>query len=463
MKSAIYNITTPTPEGETILFNTLYGSTVVIDADTLPLVEKIIESPQTASTPREKEVLSSLRSGKFIIDDEVSEIDILCNRKRCGILDKNRADVIIMPNLDCNFACPYCYEKHNHSKRMTTETERAIAIWLGNIIDNHKVLLLNWFGGEPLLGYKTILSITEFSKKRCKANNVSLLTNITTNGYSFTESMIAKLIELEIFSYQITVDGPPAIHNKTRILKSGKGSFERVRENIIALSKADERVKISLRVNYNQNNIHHIPELLSLFPQSIRSQLRIVYEPIFGSSELSATKNMSGEQISSAITEYYELANNMGFDVVLGGLGIGKLVYCYAEREDQYIINYNADVFKCSVTDFDPGKRVGYINNNGEFVKDQKKWDFWFGMELFEDKCKSCVFLPLCMGGCRKDRIENRATGNYCNLVPTNTSHALKSIAFGSFNEILKKEIEISRNCAKKPQSAHDCNSTLTF
>jgi uncharacterized protein len=453
MKQSTFNITTKNPDnGETVIFNTLYGSTVAIDAETLPIVASLLGNP-SPKTKKELELFESLRKLRFIIDDEVDELEIVENRKRCGMKDKNRADVIIMPNLDCNFACPYCYEKHDHSNRMSSEVEESIKIWIESIIDSHKVLLLNWFGGEPLLSYKTVLSIGKYVRQKCKEKGVSLLTNITTNGYAFTNSMISEFVGLEMFSYQITIDGPPDIHNKTRILKSGKGSFDKIMDNIVFLAEANDKVKISLRVNYNHNNIHHIPELLSMFPAGIRKQLRIVYEPIFGNNDLSATSNLSGADISEAITEYYELANSMGFDVVLGGLGIGKLVYCYAERENQYILNYNGEVFKCSVTDFDSSKRVGFVNRRGEFIKESDKWNFWFDIELFEEKCKSCVFLPLCMGGCRKDRIENKATGSYCNLVPTNTSHALKSIAFGSFNEILKREVEISRKCAKETRS----------
>ena len=336
--------------GETILFNALYGSTVAIDPISLPLMVRLLKKP-VVSAKNEEETLDSLEKGKFVVDDHVDEIAIVKNRKQCGVEDKNRADVIIMPNLDCNFACPYCYEKHDHSNRMTTEVEESIKTWIASVIDSHKVVLLNWFGGEPLLSYKTILSIGEYAHRRCLNKGVSLLSNITTNGYAFTNSMIEKLVDLEIYSCQITMDGPRQIHNKTRILKTGQGSFDKILANIIALTEANGKVKISLRVNYNHNNIHYIPELLSLFPQGIRRQLRVVYEPSFGSDSLNATNNLSCTEISRATTEYYDLANSMGFDVVLGGLGIGKLVYCYAERKNQYIINYNGDVFKCSVSD----------------------------------------------------------------------------------------------------------------
>jgi len=442
VKSSKYNISTTNPDtGETILFNTLYGSTAIIEAENAPITMELLDNPN--DTPDNKELLKLLEyliANKYIISDDIDEIEIIKNRKSHGIADNNRLDVIIMPNLDCNFACPYCYEKHSHANRMADHLETSIINWLTKVIPNYKVVMLNWFGGEPLLSYKRIISIGSSALKICRGNNVKLLSNITTNGYLFSDKIIKKLIGIRIFSYQITIDGPPEIHNKTRVLKNGKGSFDRIYNNVISLAEQDERVSISLRVNYNHHNINYIPDILTLFPEKIRKQLRIVFEPIFGDEELSATNNLSSAVISQTITEYYKLAEAMGYDVRLGGIGVGKLVYCYAERENQFIVNYNGDVFKCSVTDFSPSSRVGHIHSDGYFVRDKDNWNAWFKMKLFEEKCETCTFLPLCMGGCRKDRIENGTTGSYCNLVPSNTSHTLKSVAFNNFNEILKKE-----------------------
>lgn len=448
MKPSIYNIRTENPEtGETILFNTLYGSSAVVP-DTLALSVTDLLQGDGQSFGCDSETLLFLERGKFVVDDNVDELEIVRNRKQCGMRDKNRVDVIIMPNLYCNFACPYCYETHDSSRRMSPETERSVKLWLHDLFEQHKVVLLNWFGGEPLLSPKTILSIGRFAKKRSEELGVSLVSNVTTNGYTFTKPLIAELVDIGILSYQITVDGPPSVHDKTRILKSGRGSFSRVFANILSLAAASSLLKISLRVNYNHKNIYHIPELLSMFPKGIRPQLRIVFEPIFGDSELSATENLSSMEISRVISDYYLMADSMGYDVVHGGLGVGRLVYCYAEREHQYIVNYNADIFKCTVSNFSSSDRVGFINEKGELIRDEDECRSWFGMGLFEEKCEACAFLPLCMGGCRKDRRENRSTGSYCHLVPTNTSQVLKSVSFGSFSELLSRETENSRKCA---------------
>jgi hypothetical protein len=45
------------------------------------------------------------------------------------------------------------------------------------------------------------------------------------------------------------------------------------------------------------------------------------------------------------------------------------------------------------------------------------------------------------MGGCKKDRIENKNTGSICFLVPTNTSYLLKQIAINGLNNLIKQEV----------------------
>jgi uncharacterized protein len=118
----------------------------------------------------------------------------------------------------------------------------------------------------------------------------------------------------------------------------------------------------------------------------------------------------------------------------------GKLVYCYAERENQAIINYNGDVFKCSVYDFNSSNRVGYIGNDGMLVKENGKWGEWMNIPLFENQCHSCKYLPLCMGGCRKTRILSKSNECNCALIPTNASYVLKQISLNGFDKLVLKE-----------------------
>ncbi len=439
MKASLFNIfTTDSRTQEVLLFNSLYGSVTVWDKSEFQLAERILKDPAEKAVGSSANVITDqLIRNKYLVEDDIDEMEIVTRRKLRGIEDSNRLDIVVMPNMTCNFACPYCYESHQPSAFMKEETERSLKRWLTKEVPKFKVLFVSWFGGEPLLSYGQIVSVGRHVRKICEQHNVGLLMNITTNGYLLNETRVKELTKLGFLNYQFTVDGPPDVHNRTRILKNGKGTFARIFRNIMLLLKAHEEVLISLRVNFNHTNLHSIPELLRLFPDGVRPRLKIVYEPIFGEKCLSATDNIPSEEISSSMIEYYRLAKELGYDVTIGNIGTGKLVYCFAERENQFVFNYNGDIFKCTVNSFGSEARLGHLNDDGLVIRDEQQWDKWVGMPLFEEKCKGCKFLPICMGGCRKSRLEHGTTGSFCNLVPTNTSFALKEIAFGKFDEVL--------------------------
>lgn len=438
MKPSIYNIVVDNPDNEEIiLFNSLYGSLTVWEPAEFELVESILDNPLQRQG-NFLDIWKILVEQKHILPDAVDEISLIEKRKMLGVKDENRLDLIIMPTLECNFSCTYCYEDHRTGK-MCEETEVVIKKWLKTQIPNYKVIMLHWFGGEPLIGYKRVVSITKYAARVSADSGVKCVTHITTNGYLLNNKRIKKLINASIYDFQITVDGPPETHDKLRVLRNGKGTFSRLFQNINKLARADEAVKVSLRVNFNHTNINNIPKLLRMFPLDVRPQLRVVYEPIFGDCTLSALDNLQPEHISKTISDYYFLAEQLGYDVVLGkgGINPGKMVYCYAERENQIIINYNGDVFKCSVSTFDTQERVGYINAGGKLIRNNSKWDQWVAEPLFEEHCYECVHLPLCMGGCRKMRLQQESKGSYCSLVPTNTSYILKKVALGEFKNLL--------------------------
>lgn len=444
MKASFYNIMVHNPQtNQTILFNALYGGLTVWEAAEVEAVQYFLTHP-TLENGDNAAIHQVLIDQKNLIDDNVDEIAIIKNRKRCGIEDKNRLDLIIMPTLDCNFDCVYCYETHQPGK-MNAQTEIAIKKWLSEQIPHFKFVMLHWFGGEPLLRIDRVVSITRHVLDVASQSGVAYTTHMTTNGYLLNEKHIQTLIDCGILDFQITMDGAPETHDAFRVLKNGQGTFHRLHHNIIMAARAHERMKITLRVNFNHLNLHTIPQLLELFPPDVRPHLRIIFEPIFGQCDISATDNIAAEEISQSTAAYYAMAKNLGYDVVLVGSGLnpGKLVYCYAERANQYIINYNGDVYKCSVGKFMPKERLGYLNQDGQFVRNEQIWSQWLDMDLFESQCLDCVYLPLCMGGCRRMRVEQRGTGSFCSLIPTNTSYLLKQVAFGDLDRLILAQSEI--------------------
>lgn len=73
-----------------------------------------------------------------------------------------------------------------------------------------------WYGGEPLLAWDTICSLSERIIKIADENNCKYAAGIVTNGYLFDEDKILKLKELKIKTVQITLDGPPKVHSRRK-------------------------------------------------------------------------------------------------------------------------------------------------------------------------------------------------------------------------------------------------------
>jgi len=410
MKTSQFIFKTDYPEtGETLLYNTLNGALLAIDEEKTDRLNTILY--QKTDIPVDSDLEQLLMEEEFLIFDDYNEINVVLERSNLGISDENRLDVIIMPTMNCNFACPYCYEDH-HKSNMTEETQNQLVTWFERVAPKFKTVLINWFGGEPLLGYDTIVNLQQRFIRICKDNDIPYSSHITTNGYLINELRAKELVQLGIYSYQITIDGSPEFHNKTRVLKNGDGTFDKILKNVILLAEASEEVNIKLRVNYDDKNIKSIYHLLPLFPAHIRHQLVLVCERIFGESY----GIFEDESINHGdeVAELYRFAADLGYSTSQDELVPGRLTFCYADRHNQFLFNYNGDVFKCTVGKFKPEQRLGILNEFGQIEWEKSKLGDWYATDTFEEKCYTCTYMPVCMGGCRKVRKMFGTVGDDC-------------------------------------------------
>lgn len=461
MKASRYNIfSPPTDSGDVVLFNSLYGSMMQWTKGELPIVHSLLHEPN-AGERSGPEVYRALVDQKFLIHDNDDEMALIRDRKIAGIQDRNRLDVLLMPTMDCNFACPYCYEDHKSSS-MAAEMVAGIKAWITKVLPNHKVVLFSWFGGEPLLQYENVLDISRHVVRTARSVGVSPILHMTTNGYLLSPARIQDLVAAELYDYQITMDGPPETHDRLRVLRNGAGTFARVFQNAVLLARAHDDIRVTLRVNFNHDNLHLVPQLLRMFPEDTRPKLSLEMEPIFGERCMSAMSNLPSDVISEQLALHCRQAEEMGFQVSHGfnHIHTGKLVYCYAERENQYVINYTGDVYKCSVCKFEPNERVGYIAPDGTFVRLEEQWRKYVNDELFEEHCLDCAYLPLCMGGCRSARLKGKSTGTYCSLVPSNASFLLKQVALGGFRKRLLRQMETGHDASGEQERGATCGET---
>jgi uncharacterized protein len=404
-------ITEHAPTGDTLIFNTRNGAIIAIPGAFSADIETLLAgAPQDAVEPS---IWQALAQNGFMVDDSTDEVELVLDRVAMGIADQNRLDVFVLPNMNCNFECPYCYEEHRPSQMPQDVADRIVA-WFEKSAPHFKVVLVSWFGGEPMLSYARLLELQLRIGQICSQAGTALNSHITTNGYLLSPDRAASLVAAGVRSYQVTVDGPPDIHNRSRILRGDRDSFDRIFSNLCSLAECHPDTNIKLRVNFDPETLGRVPELLEMFPAHIRPRLHLVLERIFGQGQLFIGKGP--QQIARDTEKMYALARLLGFAVTTTPLEPGRLTYCYADRENQVLFTHTGDVFKCTVSDFDSSDRLGYLEPDGAITWEGDGYRDWMGVPVIDQECRTCTYLPMCMGGCRKNRYHRGHASEDCTL-----------------------------------------------
>ena len=149
------------------------------------------------------------------------------------------------PNLclthSCNLNCVYCYQKHDGNSRMSLDTAKNAVDWiLTNKPDDMKGIEISFIGGEPLLEFKLIKEIYEYTHK--KYHNDQYIFYATTNGALLNEEMKKWFREhKQSFVLGLSLDGLPETHNRNR-----SNSFDKIDISFFLETWPEQGVKMTL-------------------------------------------------------------------------------------------------------------------------------------------------------------------------------------------------------------------------
>jgi uncharacterized protein len=351
-----------------------------------------------------------VRTG-FLIDSNIDEISEIKFKYRRSLFNGNSLSLIVLLTLKCNFDCPYCYEKKVNT-RMNKGTKDNLIKWIESVMPDKRILHIAWFGGEPLLEKKSIYELTDQINSLSKKLDFKYFSSITTNGYFLNQDFINRIEYLGIKHVQVTFDGDKYFHNKSRFLANGKGSFDILVKNVIQLVSVKQDVgSVSIRVNCTDENFESISDLLKSFPLEIRSKITIFFRWVY-ESKAKCFKDFSSEKKGDFpylnLSKLYREAELLGW-ITENPNSIIKFNYCEVDFLDSYSIDPSGNLFLCGHS-MEPEDSIGNVNSRN--VINSKKNDFiskWYSQEPFTDTvCMECKLLPLCLGGCRKQRLEGK-------------------------------------------------------
>lgn len=403
LKTSRYNHFFQADDGYVLAYNALTNSFARVTESKSNVIKKILIDPNAFSfDTKEKEKLKDdLFKGGFLIDEEIDEIAFLKMRNRIGRFSTDYFGLTIAPTLECNFKCEYCFERPRR-ETMSAEVENAILKLVEERMISAKGFSAVWFGGEPVLGIETISRLNTAFKKLCKKYNVVFSPQqIITNGYLLTKENAKRLTELNITSAQITIDGPPEIHDSRRKLRSGEGTFDRIIANI---RESMEIINIVVRINVDEENCKDIDRLFDIFEKNgLIGKVPFYLGRIVSSTEACvdiSSKCFSVKDFSTAVIDSIKRgvkAKPYAQYPMLTHFGV-----CCADKYNSYVVTPSGVLFKCwSEVTFDESKSVGHLIDDYMKPHQMKNLMNYLNWDPFENKqCLKCKFFPICGGGC---------------------------------------------------------------
>jgi uncharacterized protein len=394
MQPSYYLKTFPCPDNpdQLLLFSTKKASVILLDRETYQALEGGTLSPSDEAK------LASL--GMVVADRDAEKQAIL------GLLDErnpqNRGlNIIAVLNLDCNFACPYCFEEGLKGNLYMADAtaDRLLSFIKDKFRDNQDTLLIDFYGGEPLLSLDLIQYISQAAGSFAESRGGVYYFTLVTNGSLFTRKAASILVPLGLKSVKITLDGPAEIHNTQRPFMSGAGSFRAIINNIKATC---DLVKVGIGGNFTEHNYERFSLLLDyleaegLTPDKISSVKfdAIVNRPKNYRSPIEYTSGC----VSTKEPWLLRAEAFLREEILKRGYHTPKPtpLACMIETTDAYVVNYDGVIYKCPAfignKDFAAGDVERGVSDYSEALK----------LGIYKNpECAACVYLPLCFGGCR--------------------------------------------------------------
>ncbi len=401
MKNSKYNIYRHKND-DLFIYNTMSGGVLHLNQEYHEKFKKI--SADSSYEEQFPDLVENLIKGRMLVPEDVDETEAVIIQSNILRFSEKVYTLTIAPTMKCNFVCPYCYEVNKVYPQMEQNLVEKVKELFKRIKENHEYLSVAWYGGEPLLGFDII---QELSKEAINLFGEKYIASIVTNGYLLSSDIISQLEKLCIKQMQITLDGPPEIHNKRRKLPNGGDTFFVILNNIKKMVELSPDTKVTIRVNIDKENVSHVDKILSyLDDYGLRERVGFYLAPV---DNINDTCNSSicfnNTEFAKEQLKFVEENLKRGYNYLHfphANLGI-----CGAVSPNSYVIDAIGDIYKCWDDVARTEHKIGNIMDDK--IPMNKNLTKWLSYDVREDEeCMNCVYLPVCMGGCPNQRIKGK-------------------------------------------------------
>jgi uncharacterized protein len=308
------------------------------------------------------------------------------------VLSNRTLELIIFPTEKCNFRCVYCYEDFKIG-RMPQALVDGVKQLINHRIGDLDVLKIAWFGGEPLLAKEIMLEICAHASAAADAHGCLFTSAATSNGYLLDLELATKLAAVGVWEYQITLDGFPEDHDRTRVMANGDKTYGTIFSNLLALKKSDLDISVLLRLHYGPHNVKRYEVFLDYVIAEFGADKRF-------SVDLQAIQNWGGPRGGEIAvfgpTDRRRLLarfqNHISRGIARPHDGPGTTV-CYAAKANSFVIRANGTIGKCTVALSDERNAIGMLNADGTVQISIDKLAPWInGIKKMDMAALSCPY-----------------------------------------------------------------------
>ena len=318
---------------------------------------------------------------------------------------------------DCNIDCSYCFYKCRASEvgqgkqRMTYEV-------LEKLVKDYMELGFEmsgfaWQGGEPTLMGLDFYKKTVELQKKYGSDGQEVGNSLQTNAILLNDKWCEFLAESK-FLVGISIDGPAELHDHYRLDFSGGGTHAKVLASLHRCK--DAGVEFNTLTLINRLTGDRADDIFDFLVENGVRYLQFIpcveLDPDTGEvTDFSVTPEQLGDFWCRMFDKWYEYGpRNVSirdFDSILTYYVTGRHTICTFDRQcSQYIvIEHTGDAFTC---DFfvEPRWKLGNIFETPieKLAVHPRKREFARAKKNLCNKCLVCRHLPMCRGGCMKDR-----------------------------------------------------------
>jgi len=321
----------------------------------------------------------------------------------------------------CNMRCRYCFYTDETEKRsvpllgcMSTRTMHTIVDKALAYADG--ACTFSFQGGEPTLaGLDFFRDLSDYVQQHPNPKGVRVRYTLQTNGYDLDESWVRWFARHRVL-VGVSLDGPQAIHDRYRVDREGKGTFQRVMAFLRLLQQHE--VEFNILTVVSAANARHAGQVYRFFRQQG-----------FGYQQYIECLDPLGEKPGghdySLTPERYEQFLKAMFDAWYQDLQAGHYVYNrYFENlmmiltgqapescslrgscAAQWVIEADGSVYPCDFYALDQWKLGNLREDSFAQLEEARRASGFVAWSCrVPEECRGCRWLALCRNGCRRNR-----------------------------------------------------------